>query len=114
MSKADRASVFAALGDPTRLELLARMQARMQDGMQDGGSIKKLADGLPITRQAVTRHLRVLEDAKLIEARRQGREMQFFARPGRLSQAQGWLEDVARQWDGTLARFKEHVEKKSQ
>ncbi|MGH8175261.1 MAG: ArsR/SmtB family transcription factor [Steroidobacter sp.] len=105
MSKADRALVFAALGDPIRLELLIRMR--------DGGSITKLADGLPMTRQAVTRHLRVLEDAKLIEARRRGREMHFVARPARLSQAKGWLDDVARQWDGTLGRFRDHVEKKS-
>lgn len=106
MSKIDRASVFAALGDPIRLELLSRIQ--------DGGSITKLAYGLPITRQAVTRHLRVLEDAKLIEARRHGRETQFSACPARLFQAKGWLEDVTRQWDGTLERFQGHVEKKTQ
>lgn len=105
MSKADRASVFAALGDPVRLELLARMR--------DGSSISKLADGLPITRQAVTRHLRVLEDAKLVEAKRHGREMQFVARPAKLSQAKGWLDEVARQWDGTLGRLKHYVEKES-
>lgn len=105
MSKIDRASVFAALGDPIRLELLARVQ--------DGSSITKLADGLPITRQAVTRHLRVLEDAKLVEARRHGRETQFVARPDRLSQAKCWLDEVTQQWDKTLGRFKDHVEKKS-
>jgi DNA-binding transcriptional ArsR family regulator len=104
MSKADRASVFAALGDPVRLKLLA--------SIGDGGSITELASGLPITRQAVTRHLRVLERARLIEARRIGREMRFVVRPARLRQAQGWLDDVARQWDGTLQRLKVHVESK--
>jgi DNA-binding transcriptional ArsR family regulator len=104
MSKADRASVFAALGDPVRLKLLARIG--------DGGSITQLAAGLPITRQAVTRHLRVLERANLIEARQRGREMQFVARPARLRQAKGWLDDVARQWDGSLGRLKIHVENK--
>ena len=104
MSKGDRASVFAALGDPVRLKLLARIG--------DGGSITQLATGLPITRQAVTRHLRVLEHAKLIEARRCGREMRFVARPARLRQAKGWLDDVARQWDGSLGRLKIHVESK--
>jgi DNA-binding transcriptional ArsR family regulator len=104
MSKGDRAAVFAALGDPVRLILLARMG--------EGGSITQLAAGLPITRQAITRHLRVLESAKLIEARRLGREVRFVARPARLRQAKDWLDDVARQWDGTLGRLKVHVERK--
>jgi DNA-binding transcriptional ArsR family regulator len=104
MSKADRAAVFAALGEPVRLNLLARMG--------DGGSITQLAAGLPMTRQAVTRHLRVLERAKLIEARRLGRETPIVVRPARLRHAQDWLDDVPRQWDGTLGRLKVHVERK--
>lgn len=104
MSKGDRAAVFSALGDPVRLKLLARMG--------EGGSITQLADGLPMTRQAITRHLRVLERAKLIEARRLGREVRFVACPARLRQATDWLDDVARQWDGTLGRLKVHVERK--
>ena len=104
MSKGDRASVFAALGDPVRLKLLARIG--------DGSSITQLAAGLPITRQAVTRHLRVLEQAKLIQARRLGREMRFVARPARLRQAKDWLDDVGRQWDGTLERLRVHIESK--
>ena len=104
MLNADRASVFAALGDPVRLSLLAKIG--------DGSSITKLAAGLPITRQAVTRHLRVLEDADLIEAQRSGRELRFVARPDRLNEAKSWLDDVAQQWDGTLRRLKVHVERK--
>jgi len=103
MSRVDRASVFAALGDPVRLELLARVS--------DGCSITKLAVGLPMTRQAVTRHLRVLERAELIEAHRSGRELQFVARPARLTEAKGWLDDVALQWDETLGRLKAVAEK---
>lgn len=105
MSKIDRASVFAALGDPVRLELLARVSG--------GGSITTLAADLPITRQAVTRHLRVLEQAELIEAQRAGREVRFVACPARLTEAKGWLDDVARQWDQTLERLKTHVEENS-
>ena len=97
-------SVFAALGDPMRLQLLARMG--------NGGSITELAAGLPITRQAVTRHLRVLEQADLIKAQKVGREMHFTASPDRLVEAKGWLDDVARQWDGALGRLKDHVESK--
>jgi DNA-binding transcriptional ArsR family regulator len=103
MSKGDRASVFAALGDPVRLKLLARIG--------DGSSITQLAASLPITRQAVTRHLLVLERAKLIRARRLGREMRFVADPARLRQAKDWLDDVARQWDETLGRLRVHVER---
>ena len=102
----DRARVFAALGDPVRLALLAQMGA----GTDTGGSITDLAQGLPITRQAVTRHLRVLERAELIEAQRHGREVRFVARPARIAQAKGWLDEVARQWDSTLGRLKFHVE----
>ncbi|MEE9328766.1 MAG: metalloregulator ArsR/SmtB family transcription factor [Parvularculaceae bacterium] len=104
MSKLDRALVFAALGDPVRLELLARIS--------DGGSITKLTADLPITRQAVTRHLRILERAELIVSQRNGREMRFVARPARLIEAKGWLDDVAQQWDGTLGRLKLLVERK--
>jgi DNA-binding transcriptional ArsR family regulator len=104
MSKADRASVFAALGDPVRLELLARIG--------DGGSITQLTVGLPMTRQAASRHLQVLERARLIKARRLGREVRFVANPARLRQAMYWLDDVARQWDGTLERLRDHVESK--
>lgn len=103
MSKSDRASVFAALGEPVRLKLLERMGS--------GGSITALAAGLPMTRQAVTRHLQVPKRAKLIESRRLGREMRYVVRPERLRQAKDWLDDVARQWDGTLGRLKAHVEK---
>lgn len=116
MSRVDRASVFAALGDPVRLELLARMgdggSGGGSGGDSGGGSITRLAEGLPITRQAVTRHLRVLERARLIEARREGRETRFVARPARIREVKTWLDDVARQWDGTLGRLKAHVEKK--
>jgi len=104
MSKIDRALVFAALGDPVRLELLGRAAG--------GGSITALAAGLPISRQAVTRHLRVLEQAELIEAQRTGREVQFVACPARLTEAKDWLDEVARQWDQTLARLKTHIEGK--
>ncbi|MGE0045574.1 MAG: ArsR/SmtB family transcription factor [Hyphomonadaceae bacterium] len=96
--------MFAALGDPVRLELLSRIG--------DASSITELAAGLPITRQAVSRHLHVLECAKLIKARPLGREMRFVANPGRLRQAKAWLDDAARQWDGTLGRLKVHVESK--
>lgn len=98
MSKIDQASVFAALGEPMRLQLLTMIG--------DGQSISQLARGLPITRQAVSRHLRVLERAELIEARRKGRETQFVARSEGLVEAKKWLDEVAQQWDTNLNRLK--------
>jgi len=103
MSKGDRASVFSALGEPVRWQLLTMIG--------QGNSITQLASGLPITRQAVTRHLRVLEKAKLIEAQRSGRETRFVARPERLHEAKSWLNEVSQQWEGTLDRLKTFVEK---
>ncbi len=102
MLRDNRADVFAALGDPVRLDLLGKVG--------DGDSITALAMELPITRQAVTRHLRVLEHAKLIQARRVGRETRFFARPARIREARAWLDQIARQWDSNLGRLKKHVE----
>lgn len=103
MSRLDRAIVFAALGDPVRLALLANIGA--------GGSIKTLAANMPITRQAVTRHLQVLERAALVASQKQGRETIFVARPARLEEAKKWLDDVAQQWDNTLERLKVLAEK---
>ena len=102
MSKIDRAAVFAALGEPIRLQLLDQLGERC--------SISQLAETLPISRQAVTRHLRVLERSKLVESHRSGRETHFVARPDRLVEAKGWLDDVAAQWDRTLARLKRFAE----
>lgn len=103
-SAAERAAVFAALGDPTRLDLLARLPAGQ------GASITRLAAAAPMSRQAVTRHLQVLEAAGLIAGRRAGRETLYAPRPQRLAEAQGWLAEVGAQWDGTLGRLRAHVE----
>lgn len=105
MSKAaERAAVFAALGDPTRLGLLARLPAGQ------GASITRLAAAAPMSRQAITRHLRVLEGAGLIASRREGRETLYVPRPQRLAEAQGWLAEVGAQWEGALDRLKARVE----
>lgn len=103
-SGAERATVFAALGDPTRLDLLARLPAGR------GVSITRLAAATPMSRQAVTRHLQVLEAAGLIVGRRAGRETLYAPRPQRLAEAQGWLAEVGAQWDATLDRLKAGIE----
>lgn len=100
----DPASVFAALGDETRLRLVSRLSS--------GGpaSISRLTDGSGVTRQAVTKHLRVLAGAGLAQASRRGRETLWRLQPERLDQAQRSLGLIARQWDHALGKLKAFVE----
>lgn len=106
MSKADPAPLFAALGDRTRLKLLMTLS----DGK--ARSIASLSLDAGMTRQAVTKHLRVLEEVGLVAGMRDGRESRFAARPDQLEQARHYLDAVSLQWDHALARLKAHVEKK--
>jgi len=99
-----RASVFAALGDETRLGLLAKLV----DG--EPLSIARLTEGTRLTRQAVTKHLRVLEDAGVVVSTKAGRESRFALDPRPIVGAQEYLGHVARQWDTALARLKALVE----
>ena len=98
------APVFAALGDPTRLNLLARLR----DGRPR--SIVELTDGLGLTRQGVSKHLRVLEDAGMVKSKRSGRESRFVFEPDGLAQARAHLERASRQWDRALERLRALVE----
>ncbi|WIA54692.1 metalloregulator ArsR/SmtB family transcription factor [Sphingobium sp. WTD-1] len=98
------AEIFAALGDPTRLSLIARL------GDGNGRSIVQLGEGLPISRQAVAKHLEVLHGAGLVRRHRQGREVHFALRREAVATAQDWLGRVGAQWDGTLARLKAFAE----
>ena len=99
------AALFAALGDATRLRLVARLS---RDGPQ---SITALAGAATISRQAVTKHLHVLEDAGLAASRRAGRERIFELRPERLVVVRRYLDRIGRQWDDALARLRAHVER---
>jgi DNA-binding transcriptional ArsR family regulator len=98
------ASIFAALGDETRLGLLAKLT----NG--EPQSISSLTSGTRLTRQAVTKHLRVLGAAGVVRASRVGRESRFALQPRAIMDAQTYLEHVSRQWDTALARLKALVE----
>lgn len=99
------APLFAALGDETRLTLLLKLG--------DGPllSITRLAEGSTISRQAITKHLRILEDAGLVRGVRRGRENLFQLEPKSLGVARDVLDSISRQWDDALARLKAFVEK---
>jgi DNA-binding transcriptional ArsR family regulator len=99
-----RASVFAALGDETRLSVLAKLC----NG--EPQSISSLTRGTRLTRQAVTKHLRVLESAGVVRNVRVGRESLFELEPKSIEDARKYLDHVSRQWDHALARLKALVE----
>jgi len=89
--------VFAALSDATRRRLLTRLA--------DGGpaSATQLAAELPISRQAVVKHLDALREARLVTSERSGREVRYTVTPEPLADAVGWIADVGAQWDSRLA-----------
>ena len=96
--------LFAALGDETRLQLVSRLC--------DVGplSITRLSEGSRVTRQAITKHLRVMEGAGLVHSRRRGRESVWQLDQQRLEEARRYLDQISAQWDGALARLREFVE----
>ena len=103
-SLAEAAPIFAALGDETRL----RIVSRLSEGPP--ASIARLSAGEPVTRQAITKHLRVLEHAGLIAGERRGREQVWSLRPERVSEARAWLDEVSASWDRRIERLKVLVE----
>jgi DNA-binding transcriptional ArsR family regulator len=98
------AAVFAALGDATRLSLVARLS------VGEPHSIAQLTGGTHLTRQAITKHLRVLEDAGIVHSLRTGRESRFQFDPQPMNELREYLTRVSEQWDRVLARLKTFVE----
>jgi DNA-binding transcriptional ArsR family regulator len=103
---AGHATVFAALGDETRLSLIAKMC----DGPPQ--SISRLAEGSALTRQAITKHLRVLQGAGIVSSVRAGRENLFALRPEPLREIQSYLDQISSQWADALQRLKSFVEER--
>jgi DNA-binding transcriptional ArsR family regulator len=99
-----RAPVFAALGDETRLLLLAKL-SRGQPY-----SISQLTEGSKLTRQAITKHLRVLERVRIVRCVRAGRERRFEFDPQPIQEMKRYLDSVSQQWDHALSRLKSFVE----
>jgi len=98
-------AAFQALADPTRRALLDRLRAASKPL-----SLSELAEGLPITRQAVTKHLDALHDAGLIRVWARGRERLHQLEPAPLREVSDWLAPYAAAWDARLARLQAHLE----
>jgi DNA-binding transcriptional ArsR family regulator len=96
--------VLAALADPTRRQVLDRLSDRGQ------ATATTLADGLPISRQAVVKHLAVLDTAGLVAATKVGREVRYAVRPDALDMTARWMAALAAEWDRRLARIKRLAE----
>lgn len=101
---AEAALLFAALGDETRLALLRQLS--------DHGpaSISALSENFRISRQAVTKHLQSLAQARIIDGKREGRERLWALNPDRLAEARRHLDTIAQGWDNALHRLKAHIE----
>ena len=93
-------ALFGALADPTRRAIIVDL---VHHGPR---SATRLADGAPLTRQAVVKHLQALESAGLVTSQRVGREVQFRATPERLAAAVGWLLDAGATWDRRIDRLR--------
>jgi DNA-binding transcriptional ArsR family regulator len=104
LARQAHAPVFAALGDSVRLRIVARLC--------DGGpmSITSLTAGSRVTRQAVSKHLLVLQRAGLVRSARRGRERIWQLEQRRLQEARYYLETVSAQWDEALGRLRKFVE----
>lgn len=96
--------MFAALGDPTRLAVLNRL------ARSEAQSIARLTEGTRLTRQAMTKHLRVLEGAGLLRQVKVGRESRFALDPAPLADLKAYLDLVSCQWDDALERLRSFVE----
>ncbi len=100
----EHAPIFAALGDETRLLLVAKLsRARPR-------SISELTAGAKLTRQAITKHLRVLERAGIVHGARKGRKTLFALDPEPIEEVRKYLHRVSAQWDQALSRLKAFVE----
>jgi DNA-binding transcriptional ArsR family regulator len=96
-------AVFAALADPTRRAMVRSLQAH------PSLTASLLAGDLPITRQAVSKHLAALRRAGLVEGRREGRETRYVLTPAPLGEAMEWMADAGGLWDERLRRLAERA-----
>lgn len=96
----DPQALLAALADPTRRAVFERLNAR------GPASASKLASELPVSRQAISKHLGLLDSVGLVDRRADGRQVVYSARVAPLGDVATWLETVGSDWDDRLERLK--------
>jgi DNA-binding transcriptional ArsR family regulator len=102
------ARIFAALADPTRLNLLVNLA---ENGPK---TATRLAEEYPITRQGILKHLHILEDAGLVVVEQKGREKRYILTPEPLSDIDEWIKQISAKWDERLLRLKTLLEKETE
>src|SRR5439155_22921068 len=96
--------IFAALADPMRRSLLVNLAENSPK------TATQLAEDYPITRQAILKHLNILEDAGLVAVHQKGREKRYTLTPEPLDDLEKWLKDISAKWDERLLRLKTLLE----
>lgn len=99
-------AVFAALSDPTRRDVV---RALSEDGPV---TATELAERIPVSRQAIVKHLASLEDAGLVASAIEGRSRRFRLTPGPMREAMGWMADVGAEWDDRLDALRRHLSRR--
>ena len=109
MTRDDEAvgAVFAALSDPTRREVLQALAAGT------GGTATELSASIPVSRQAVAKHLAALADAGLVTGERSGREVRYRLTPRPMADAASWMADLGAEWDGRLEALRRHLQRRT-
>lgn len=100
----EAADIFFALGDRTRLSVLNKLGSGAQ-------SATALASGAKVSRQAIVKHLQVLEGAGLVTHEKRGREVLYLVDSERIREAQSYLDMVSVKWDEAIDRLKKSIEK---
>ena len=105
------ATTFAALGDETRLRLVGHLGGRGgRTGGDEAMSITRLTAEFKVSRQAITKHLHVMESAGLVRNTRRGRQSVWHLERRRLAEARHYLGLISKQWDDALGRLRNFVE----
>lgn len=99
--KAD--AVFFALSDPTRRDVMKHLNERGAQSASD------LATTMPVSRQAIAKHLQALADAGLVRSQREGRELMYHLTPEPMTAAMSWMADVGARWDDRLGKLRHYL-----